>query len=67
MGFRDLSLSCALGNEGYRSPSISSTDPGNAYLVHVRHTAALHQKSGPVDEARSVVSQKHKLLQSCAN
>lgn len=49
MGFRDLSLSYALGNESYRFPNISSTDLGNAYLVQVSHTAALHQKSKPID------------------
>lgn len=57
MGFRDLSLSYDLGNESYRSHSVSGTDLRNSYLVQVSHAAALHQRSNPIDEARTVISQ----------
>lgn len=55
MGFRDLSLSYALGNEGYRSSNNSSTDLVNASLVQVNYTAALHQKL--IAKMHTVISQ----------
>lgn len=67
MGFRDLSLSYALGNVGYRSSNISSRDRGNASLLRVSYTAALQLKSKAAEQARSVASRNsrncHALLQ----
>lgn len=52
MGFRDLSLSYALGYMGYRSSNISSRDLGNASLDQVSYTTALQQKSKAPNKAR---------------
>lgn len=43
MGFRDLSLSNALGIMGYTSSNISGIDWGNASLVQVSYTTKIHQ------------------------